>query len=146
MYILVSETMAEGFGIMLLHKFPSPEAFWSTLRYAVLYSSVAASVVTLGYNWKGLGLPESVQTATDLSALAVPCGLYAALLLQFSVLSTRRSLVSYALFCVVWRLALMLVIRFADPASSAASIVSMFRNLCTPFVMYYTLVRDTDYW
>lgn len=146
LYNVVSETMAEGFGIMLLHKFPSPEAFGSTLRYAVLYAAVASSVATLGYNWEGLGLEETTQDATDVAFLAVPCALYAALLVQFSALSARRSLGVYAVFCVAWRGALLCALLLADRSSPATAVVSMIRNLATPFVMYYTLVRDTDYW
>ena len=145
-YNFVSGTMSEGFGIMLLHKFPSPEAFGSTLRYAALYAAVAASVATLGYNWAGLGLSSAVQDATDTAFIAVPCVLYAALLLQFTALTTRRSLAVYSTFCVSWRAVLICAIFLADPASPASAVICMLRNLATPLVMYYTLVRDTDYW
>lgn len=145
-YCVVSETMSEGFGIMLLHKFPSPEALGSSLRYAFLYAAVAASVSTMGYNWEGLGLPQSMQDAVDIAYLAVPCGLYALLLFQFTAISARKSLVVYALFCVAWRAVLLFAVIAANSSSTITAVVSMVRTICTPFVMYYTLVRDTNYW
>jgi hypothetical protein len=102
LYMFVFEVMAEGFGIMFLHKFPSQAAFASTLRYATLYAAIAASVTTLGYNWESLGLSVSVQRDLDVAFLAVPCVLYLGLLVQFALVSKRSSLLSYALYCVVW--------------------------------------------
>jgi hypothetical protein len=102
LYMFTFESMAEGFGIMLLHKIPSRAAFASTLRYAALYAAVSASVTTLGYNWESLGLASSMQLDLDIVFLAAPCALYLMLLLQFSLMTKRRSLLSYALYCVLW--------------------------------------------
>jgi hypothetical protein len=147
-YWATFELMAEGFGILLLHRSPSPQAFVSTLRWAVLYALAAAAVTTTGFNYELLGLHADLERIMDSVFLAVPCGLYALLMLPSSVLSTgRSSLLPWAIFSLAWRLVSVVAVNtglYGD--TLLGPILTACRSVLTPLVMYATLALDTRYW
>ena len=73
----------EGFGFMLLHRYPSHSAYGSALRYGLLYACLSAAITTLGFNVALLGVRADVQLTLDSLFLAVPCALYLLLVLPF---------------------------------------------------------------
>ena len=146
-YWFTFELMAEGFGILLLHRYPSPQAFASTLQFGVMYALLAGGLTTLGYNYAPLGWQERLQLILDSVFLALPCGLYGLMVLPLSLLSSRASMIPWAIFSLAWRLVSVIAINLDIYSTTLlGAILSSVRSVLTPIAIYATLVLDSYYW
>jgi hypothetical protein len=145
-YWFTFEIASEGFGIMLLHKYPSAEAFGSVLRYAVLYAALSSGLTTLAFCKSNLGIADETQLLMDVLFLALPLIMYAGLLITQLFLSGRRSLLLYIIFSICWRCGFMIALYQPTYNSGFTSAVTFFRSFAFPFAIYGTLVLDTQYW
>lgn len=146
-YWLVFELMSEGFCVVLLQKYPSRQAFVSTLRYAGLYSIMSSGLTTLGFNWYLLGVKQQTQTTIDSIFVGVPCVLYVLLLLFNRWIAGKRSSVRlYAVFALSWRLTTVVALNSDVYSSLLGAGITVYRSILMPLIMYACLVLETYYW
>jgi Protein tyrosine and serine/threonine kinase len=144
-YWTVFEFLSEGFGIMLLHRSPSRAAFASTFRFALLYAVLSAAIATLGFNYALLGVRSDFQTILECTFLGFPCIFYALLIIPNPIVNARKSLIPYAIFSLIWRLASIFFV-LVDTSTLPTTIVASLRSIGMPIIMYLTLILDTLYW
>lgn len=147
-YWFTFEVMSEGFGIVLLWKYPSKEVFLSSLKYAILYASMFAGITTLGFNWYLLGVNQNIQSILDSVFVGTPCILYSFLLIFDRCLrsSQRNSIRLYAVFALAWRLTSLIAIVTGSYSTLLGASITLFRSICMPLVMYTSLILETNYW
>lgn len=146
-YWFTFELLSEGFGFLLLHRYPSPSAHASALRYGFLFAVILSAITTIGFNYSLLGLTEETQLIMDTVFLALPCGLYAILVLPTAIATKRLSPLPWAIFSLAWRVTSLVAIQTGAYSSTPlGAVITAARSVLTPIVLYATLVADSHHW